>query len=88
MKERKIPMRSCVVTKEKYPKWDLIRIVRTPEGQILIDDVKGKTNGRGAYLKRDVKVIETAQKNKVLEKHLEMKIDNRVYDDLKNRIQK
>ena len=88
MKERRIPMRSCVVTKEKFPKRDLIRIVRTPEGQILIDDEKGKTSGRGAYLKKDVEVIETAQKNKVLERHLEMKIDNKVYNDLKSRIKK
>ena len=47
MKEKKIPMRSCVVTKEKYPKKELIRIVRTPEGTIEVDE-NGKQNGRGA----------------------------------------
>ena len=50
MKQKKIPMRTCVVTKEKYPKMELIRIVRTPSNEIVID-LKGKTNGRGAYLK-------------------------------------
>ena len=48
---KKIPMRSCVITKEKLPKKDLIRVVRTPDGEVIIDTV-GKANGRGAYLKK------------------------------------
>ena len=51
MKNKKIPMRSCVVTKEKLPKGELLRIVKTPEGNILAD-VSGKLNGRGAYIKK------------------------------------
>ena len=46
---KKIPLRTCVVTKEKLPKRELIRIVRTPEGNVIIDST-GKANGRGAYL--------------------------------------
>ena len=53
---KKIPMRSCIITKEKLPKKELIRVVRTPEGEIVIDEI-GKANGRGAYLKKDIEVI-------------------------------
>lgn len=81
MKVRKIPMRTCVVTHEKYPKIELIRIVRTPEKNVIIDE-KGKANGRGAYLKKDKDVIEKARKSKILEKHLEIKISDEIYDEL------
>lgn len=83
MKVRKIPMRTCVVTHEKYPKIELIRIVRTPEKNVIIDE-KGKANGRGAYLKKDKDVIEKARKSKILEKHLEIKISDEIYDELIN----
>ena len=52
---KKIPMRSCIVTKEKLPKQELIRVVRTPEGNVIVD-LTGKANGRGAYLKKDLEV--------------------------------
>ena len=61
MKVRKIPMRTCVVTKEQLPKRELLRIVRTPDGDILVDDT-GKVNGRGAYLKLDKDVFEKAKR--------------------------
>ncbi len=82
MKIRKIPMRSCVVTREKYPKGELIRVVRTPEGSVVIDET-GKQNGRGAYLKKDLAVIEKAEKNKILNKHLEIDIPKEIFDELK-----
>lgn len=81
MKPKKIPMRTCVITHEKYPKKELIRIVRTPEGKVEID-LTGKANGRGAYLKKDKEVIEKARKSKILEKHLEIKIEDNIYDEL------
>ena len=81
MKQKKIPMRTCVITHEKYPKKELIRIVRTPEGKVEID-LTGKANGRGAYLKKDKVVIEKARKSKILEKHLEIKIEDNIYDEL------
>ena len=81
MKPKKIPMRTCVITHEKYPKKELIRIVRTPEGKVEID-LTGKANGRGAYLKKDKEVIEKARQNKILEKHLEIKIEDNIYDEL------
>jgi len=81
MKVKKIPYRSCVVTKEKYPKMELIRVVRTPDNQVIVDQT-GKANGRGAYLKKDKLVFEKAKKSKILEKHLEIKIDDNVYEQL------
>ena len=82
MKVKKIPMRSCVVTHEKYPKGELIRIVRTPEGKVIIDE-SGKQNGRGAYVKKDLAVIEKAEKNKILNKHLEIDVPKEIFDELK-----
>ena len=82
MKIKKIPMRSCVVTKEKLEKQNLLRVVRTPEGNIIVDDEKGKANGRGAYLKKDEAVIKLAQKNKILDRVLEVEIPKEIYDEL------
>ncbi len=81
MKTRKIPMRSCVVTHEKFPKQELIRVVRTPEGKVEIDTT-GKINGRGAYLKKDAQVFEQAKKTKVLNKHLEIEIPDEIFEKL------
>ena len=83
MKVKKIPMRSCVVTREKCEKKDLIRIVRTPEGEVKID-LTGKMNGRGAYIKKDISVIEKAKKSKVLDRHLEVVVEDSIYEELKN----
>lgn len=77
---RKIPMRTCVVTKEKLPKRDLIRVVRTSEGVIV--DQTGKVNGRGAYLKIDKEVFDKAKKTKILNKHLEVEVKDEVFDEL------
>ena len=61
MKTKKIPMRTCVVTREKTEKKNLIRVVRTPEGEVIID-LTGKSNGRGAYITKDLSVLEKAKK--------------------------
>lgn len=83
MKVKKIPTRSCVVTREKYPKQELIRVVRTPEGNVVVD-LTGKQNGRGAYLKKDLAVLEKAEKNKILNKHLEIEVPKEIFEELKN----
>lgn len=83
MKQKKIPMRSCCVTREKLPKQELVRVVRTPEGSIIVDTT-GKANGRGAYLKKDITVFEKAEKTKVLNKHLEVEVPSSVFEELKN----
>lgn len=85
MKTKKIPMRSCVVTKEKCEKKDLLRIVRTPNGEVIVDTT-GKANGRGAYLKKDIEVVSIAEKTKVLERVLEINIPAEVYENARNLI--
>lgn len=81
MKTRKIPMRTCVVTREKLPKGELVRVVRTPEGDVIIDET-GKANGRGAYLKKDKQVFLKAQKSKILNKQLEVEVPDKVFEEL------
>lgn len=83
MKEKKIPMRECVVTKERLPKKELVRVVRTPEGEVVVDTT-GKANGRGAYLKLDSEVIKKAQKSKILNRVLEVEVNESVYEELNN----
>lgn len=83
MKVKKIPMRSCVVSNERLPKKELLRVVKTPEGEVKIDLV-GKMNGRGAYIKKDEEVLNKAIKSKALERHLEISIPNEVYEEIRN----
>ena len=78
---KKIPLRTCIITKEKCEKHDLLRVVRTPEGQIIYD-ASGKANGKGAYLKKDKEVILKAQKNKVLDRIFEIEVSADVYTEL------
>ncbi|MCI6001773.1 MAG: YlxR family protein [Tenericutes bacterium] len=87
MKTKKIPLRSCVVSKEKLPKQELIRVVKNKENEVFID-LTGKANGKGAYIKKDLTILEKAIKTKALEKHLETKIENNIYEELKNIINK
>lgn len=79
---KKIPMRTCLITGEKLEKKDLIRVVRTPELNVIVD-LTGKCNGRGAYLKKDLSVIEKAQKSGILNRKLEVSVPDSVYDELK-----
>ncbi|MCH5180230.1 MAG: YlxR family protein [Erysipelotrichales bacterium] len=78
---KKIPMRRCVVTNMSFPKNELLRIVKTPTGEVKVD-VTGKLNGHGAYLKKDLEVLATAKKKKILEKVLETSIDDSVYQEI------
>lgn len=87
MKNKKIPLRTCIITKEKLPKQELLRIVRTPEGTVVIDET-GKLNGHGAYIKKDITVLEKAKKSKILEKKLECNIEDSLYDKIKEIIEK
>lgn len=75
---RKIPMRKCVVSQERFPKKELIRIVRTPEGDVVIDET-GKRNGHGAYIQRSLETVAKARKNKALDRALETTVDEEVY---------
>ena len=78
---KKIPMRSCVVNKEVYPKYELIRIVKNKDNEVFID-LSGKANGRGAYLKKDIDTINKAKSSNILQKKLGIEIHNSIYDEL------
>lgn len=80
---KKIPERTCVVTKEKTLKKDLLRVVRDKEGHVSVD-VTGKANGKGAYLKKDASVIEKARETKILDRVLEVNIPDSVYEEMLN----
>jgi len=85
MKERKIPMRTCVVTKEKLPKRELIRIVRNKDGEVFVDET-GKQNGKGVYLKLVKEVIEEARNKNILSRYLECEINEDIYDELEKKL--
>ena len=82
MKVKKIPMRTCVVTNERFPKNELLRIVKTPEGNV-VPDLTGKLNGHGAYIKKDEETLNKAIKTKALARHLECEIDDSVYEEIR-----
>lgn len=63
------------------PKKDLLRVVRTPEGDVIVD-LSGKANGRGAYIKKDLEVLNKARKSKILERRLECTIDEDLYKEI------
>jgi predicted RNA-binding protein YlxR (DUF448 family) len=79
---KKIPLRKCVVTQERLPKRDLLRIVKNNEGEVFVD-LSSKANGRGAYIKKDVAVLDMAMKNKNLERALECSIPANVYERIR-----
>ena len=74
-------MRKCVATNEQLPKRDLIRVVRSKEGELFVD-ATGKKNGRGAYLKRSKEAIELAKKKGALKRALEVDIPDEIYEEL------
>jgi uncharacterized protein len=80
-KVKKIPLRTCVVSKEVLPKKSLVRIAATKEGVVSIDLV-GKAPGRGAYLKLSKEVILLAKKTKALDRKLEATVPDEIYDEL------
>ena len=78
---KKIPMRTCVITKEKLPKKELIRIVRNKDGEVSVDET-GKQNGKGVYLKRDLEVVNKARSIKALNRYLECEVNDSIYKEL------
>lgn len=81
MKVKKVPMRTCVVSRVSKPKQDLIRVVKNKNNEVSID-ITGKAPGRGAYLTLDKDIILKAMKSKVLNRKLEVEIPPKIYDDL------
>ncbi len=79
---RKVPMRMCIVTREKLPKNELLRIVKS--GDEVLIDLTGKINGKGCYLKKEKEVIEKAIKRKTLDKALGVNVPDKIYEDILN----
>ena len=85
MKVRKIPMRMCSGCGESKPKMELVRVVRSPEGEIRMD-LTGKKPGRGAYLCRCVDCLKKARKSKRIDRSLETTVPAEVYDALEEEL--
>ncbi len=78
---KKIPLRKCLASGESLPKKELLRIVRTPEGEVKVD-ITGKLNGKGAYLKKSMEALEIAKKKNLLSKALEVNVDEEIYKEI------
>ena len=87
MKERKVPLRKCVVTNTQHPKMEMFRIVRTPENEVFIDTT-GKLRGRGVYVSKNKEAIANARKRQLLDRFLEIKVPDEIYDKLVELLEK
>ncbi|HHY90821.1 MAG TPA: YlxR family protein [Clostridiales bacterium] len=85
-KVKKVPMRQCIGCMTSKPKRELIRIVRTKEGEIKIDPT-GKASGRGAYICNDIECLEKIRKKKALNHSFEQEVDEKIYEKLKEELQ-
>lgn len=83
----KIPMRQCIGCREMKSKKEMMRVLRTPEGEILLDTT-GRKNGRGAYLCRSMECLNKAVKNQGIQRSLKTEIPKEVYDNLKKEFEK
>ncbi|KAA1036971.1 RNase P modulator RnpM [Macrococcus equipercicus] len=83
MKQKKIPMRKCILSQEMKPKKEMIRVVRSKEGEMAVDPT-GKANGRGAYVSKDLEIVEAARKKKRLEQFFDSNTDDMapIYDEV------
>ena len=84
-KVKKIPERKCLGCNEHFPKSSLVRVLRTPEGEIVLD-LTGKKSGRGAYVCRSVSCFNKARKSKRIERALDCAIPEEVYDEMEARL--
>jgi predicted RNA-binding protein YlxR (DUF448 family) len=87
MSEKKKPMRKCVVTGERVYKMDLLRIVKTKDGKVFVDE-SSKANGKGVYIKKDNDVLKKAKAKKMLERALETKDLSNIYEEIEKTINK
>lgn len=85
MQQKKIPLRKCTGCGEMKPKKELVRVVKTPEDEILMD-LTGRMNGRGAYICRDVECLKKARKSKRIEKSFQCSIPDEVYDKMEQEL--
>ncbi|GIN57790.1 RNase P modulator RnpM [Lederbergia ruris] len=87
MARKKVPLRKCLATGEMKPKKEMIRIVRSKEGEVSIDPT-GKKPGRGAYVSLSQEAILSAKKNNVFAKQLNAEVEDSIYDELLTLVQK
>ncbi|MFD0943366.1 RNase P modulator RnpM [Savagea faecisuis] len=80
-KMRKVPLRKCAATGEMFPKKEMVRIVRTKEGEVFVD-VTGKQSGRGTYVSKTEEAVELARRNRAIEQQLGVKVEDAIYDEL------
>ena len=86
MVQKKIPMRQCLGCREKFPKRELIRVVRSPEGELSLD-FKGKAPGRGAYLCANPECLKKARRSCAISRALEVEVPETVYDALEQQME-
>jgi len=86
VKHKKIPMRQCLGCNEHKPKKEMLRVLRTPEGEVLLD-FTGKKSGRGAYICYDAKCLKKARKSKRIENNLEVNITDEIYDRMESELE-
>ena len=80
MTPKKIPMRKCIGCNESKPKKELVRVVKSPEGEISVD-LTGKKSGRGAYICPNAECLKKARKSKRLERLFETEIPDNIYEE-------
>lgn len=85
MQNKKVPLRKCTGCGEMKPKKELVRVVKTPEGEISLDPT-GKMNGRGAYLCKDPQCLRKAQRSKRIEKALSCTVPDEIYNKLEQEL--
>ena len=74
-------MRRCLATNQSFPKKDLLRVVKTPEGNVVVD-VTGKQNGKGAYISKSMDALKIAKQKKVLDRALEISVPEEIYSEI------
>ncbi len=84
-KKRKIPERQCLGCNERRPKSELLRVVRSPDGEVTLD-FTGKRSGRGAYICRSLKCLQRARKSHRIDKNLECSVPDEVYDRMETEL--
>lgn len=87
MAEKKVPLRKCTGCGESKGKKELIRVIRTPEGEICLDET-GRKNGRGAYLCKNIECLKKARKTRGLDRSFKMAVPPEVYDLLEKEFTK
>ena len=87
MKQKKLPMRKCTGCGEQKPKKELVRVVKTPDGEVLLD-LTGKASGRGAYICNNAECLKKARKSKRIDRTFEMTIPDEIYVKMEEEISK